>query len=84
VASRELAYALFHQTHAAQVRGLQTEMGLSEEQVPTVVSHYGNMGTPTFAVALTRVHANLRPRDRYLMQAVGGGVSWCAIVAEHQ
>jgi 3-oxoacyl-[acyl-carrier-protein] synthase-3 len=84
VASRELAYALFHQTHAAQVRGLQTEMGLSEEQVPTVVSHYGNMGTPTFAVALTRVHANLRPCDRYLMQAVGGGVSWCAIVAEHQ
>ena len=80
----DLAFALFHQTHAAQVHGLQTDLGLAADQVPTVVCHHGNMGTPTFAAALASIYEQLVPGDRYLLQAVGGGVSWCAIVAEHQ
>ena len=36
------------------------------------------------AVALAGIHSRLLPGDRILLQAVGGGVSWCAIVAEHQ
>ena len=79
----ELAYALFHQTHGAQVRDLVADLGLDPGRVPAVVGEHGNMGTPTFAVALARVHADLRSGQRYLLQAVGGGVSWCAIVAEH-
>jgi 3-oxoacyl-[acyl-carrier-protein] synthase III len=83
VASDELACAVFHQTHAAQVRALTSELGLSTARVPMVVDGFGNMGTPTVVVALARVHPALRPGMRYLLQAVGGGVSWCGIVAEH-
>jgi len=79
-----LGYALFHQTHAAQMDDLMTDLRLDPAAVPVVVRDYGNMGTPTFAVALAGIHSRLLPGDRILLQAVGGGVSWCAIVAEHQ
>jgi len=77
----DLAHAVFHQTHAAQIAALAADLGLDVARVPSVVAAHGNMGTPTFAVALARVA--LRPGDRYLLEAVGGGVSWAAIVAEH-
>jgi 3-oxoacyl-[acyl-carrier-protein] synthase III len=83
LARDDLACAVFHQTHAAQLRDLMADLGLDPARVPAVIRERGNMGTPTFAVALARVHAGLRPGERYLLQAVGGGVSWCAIVAEH-
>jgi 3-oxoacyl-[acyl-carrier-protein] synthase III len=79
----DLAYALVHQTHVAQLRGLAADLGLEATRMPMVVDGHGNMGTPTFAVALARTHASLLPGQRYLLQAVGGGVSWCGIVAEH-
>ncbi|MGH7672986.1 MAG: 3-oxoacyl-ACP synthase III family protein [Gemmatimonadales bacterium] len=83
LAPGDLAYAVFHQTHAAQLHDLTADLGLDPACVPAVVTDHGNMGTPTFAVALARIHAQLEPGQRYLLQAVGGGVSWCAIVAEH-
>ncbi|HSJ62477.1 MAG TPA: 3-oxoacyl-[acyl-carrier-protein] synthase III C-terminal domain-containing protein [Gemmatimonadaceae bacterium] len=79
----DLAYALVHQTHVAQVSALAADLGLGPERMPMVVDALGNMGTPTFAVALARAHASLLPGQRYLLQAVGGGVSWCGIVGEH-
>jgi 3-oxoacyl-[acyl-carrier-protein] synthase III len=83
IAPEELAFAAVHQTHAAQVQSLAVALGLCAERVPIVVDGFGNMGTPTVAVALARVHPMLRPGSRYLLQAVGGGISWCGIVAEH-
>lgn len=84
LARDDLGYALFHQTHVEQVQSLVADLGLDPARVPMVVVGHGSMGTPTFAVALARVHAKLWPGCRYLLQAVGGGVSWCAIVAEHR
>ena len=83
VAPEELKCVALHQTHLAQVRGLVHGLSLDPARVPLVVDDHGNMGTPTFAVALSRMHASLAPGDRYMMQAIGGGVSWCSIVAEH-
>ena len=80
----DLAHCFLHQTHAGQVEGLRTDLGLSPEQLADVVRCHGNMGSPTFAVAMARRFGRLRPGETYLMQAVGGGISWCAIVAEHR
>jgi 3-oxoacyl-[acyl-carrier-protein] synthase III len=80
---RNLAGAMFHQTHHGQVRDLVADLGLDPRRVPSVVEGFGNMGTPTVAVALSRALHTIRPGERYLLQAVGGGVSWCAILAEH-
>jgi 3-oxoacyl-[acyl-carrier-protein] synthase III len=83
VARDELDCAVFHQTHVAQVRALASELGLRPAQVPMVVDGFGNMGTPTITAALALVHPKLQSGTHYLLQAVGGGVSWCGIVAEH-
>jgi len=72
-----------HQTHCGQVEALRGAFGLTAGQAPKIVHRHGNMGTPTFAVAMAADFASLRPGDPYLLQAVGGGVSGCAILAEH-
>ena len=80
----DLAHCFFHQTHGAQVDDLVADLGLAPTSAIRVVADHGNMGTPTFAVALARGFTGLGPGDKYVLQAVGGGVSWCAIVAEHR
>lgn len=83
LAADDLSHWFFHQTHKAQVEDLLAGTGLRPDCAARVVERYGNMGTPTFAVAMADAFPHLAPGQRYLMQAVGGGVSWCAIVAEH-
>lgn len=77
-----LAHWFFHQTHGAQVAGLLADLHAPADAI--VVTTHGNMGTPTFAVAMAQAFARLEPGQTYLMQAVGGGMSWCAILAEHR
>jgi 3-oxoacyl-[acyl-carrier-protein] synthase-3 len=79
----QLAHWFFHQTHGAQVTSLLEDLGVAPATTVTIVDQHGNMGTPTFACAMARGFDRLQPGDRYLLQAVGGGVSWAAIVAEH-
>ena len=83
VKCEDLSQVFLHQTHRGQIETLTASLGLDSDRVPEVVTRFGNMGTPTFAVALAERFEALRPGDRYLMQAVGGGISWCSIVAEH-
>jgi 3-oxoacyl-[acyl-carrier-protein] synthase-3 len=84
IAGSELAHWFFHQTHAAQVEGLLADLGVPVASTVDIVRTHGNMGTPTFAVAMADAFATMKPGQKYLMQAVGGGVSWCAILAEHR
>lgn len=80
----QMAKWFFHQTHGAQVEDLLRDVGVAPARTVPVVREYGNMGTPTFAVAMAHGFHDLHAGDRYLLQAVGGGLSWCAIVAEHR
>jgi len=82
--SDDLAHCFVHQTHGGQVEGLLADLRIPPSHLVNVVRSHGNMGTPTFAVAMAQGFARLRAGEKYLMQAVGGGISWCAIVAEHR
>ena len=82
--NHDLSHWFFHQTHGAQVDELLSDLGVPASRTVRTVGRYGNMGTPTFAVAMAEAFGALRPGERYLLQAVGGGVSWAAIVAEHR
>ncbi len=79
----DLSYAWCHQTDAGQLKRLARATGMPPERITPVVHEHGNMGTPTFAVAMARDFGSLHPGDHYLLQAIGGGVSWCAILAQH-
>ncbi len=81
--SDDLAHWFFHQTHRAQVDELLDDLAIPPGRTVRIVERHGNMGTPTFAVAMAQAFSSIEPGERYLLQAVGGGVSWCAIVAEH-
>ena len=83
IAPGDLAQCFFHQSHGEQVESLVSDLGIDPARVDRVVHDHGNMGSPTFAVSMARSFVRLAPGQRYLMQAVGGGLSWCAIVAEH-
>lgn len=83
LATDDITHWFFHQTHRAQVDELLHDLAVPSSRTVRVVERYGNMGTPTFAVAMTHAFSSIKPGERYLLQAVGGGVSWCAIVAEH-
>jgi 3-oxoacyl-[acyl-carrier-protein] synthase-3 len=80
----DIAHWFFHQTHGAQVDELLEDLDMKPSTTVRVVDRHGNMGTPTFAVAMARRFRTMRPGQKYLLQAVGGGISWCAIVAEHR
>jgi len=84
VVAPDLAHCFFHQTHGAHVQELVSDLDLPPTRVPRVVHDHGNMGSPTCAVAMAKAFTRLAPGERYLLQAVGGGVSGCAIVAEHR
>ena len=79
----DVQHWFLHQTHGEQVDGLMNDLPLDPARVARVVHEHGNMGSPTFAVAMSRSFSRMVPGERYLMAAVGGGLSWCAIVAEH-
>jgi 3-oxoacyl-[acyl-carrier-protein] synthase III len=83
IAITDLDHCFIHQTHAAHLTGLAADLDIEPARMPAVVGTHGNMGSPTFAVAMAGRFAALAPGARYLMQAVGGGVSWCSIVARH-
>jgi 3-oxoacyl-[acyl-carrier-protein] synthase-3 len=83
VTSETLGHWFFHQTHGEQVDQLTRRLGGWCGRAPSVVTTHGNMGTPTFAVAMAQGLGAVQPGERYLIQAVGGGVSWAAIMAEH-
>lgn len=84
VESDDLSRWFFHQTHRAQVDELLSDLTVPASRTVRTVERYGNMGTPSFAVAMAEAFLTMRPGQRYLLQAVGGGVSWAAIVAEHR
>lgn len=83
IGASDLAQCFFHQTHGAQIDSLVSDLGVDPARVVRVVHEHGNMGSPTFAVAMARGFGRVAPGERYLLEAVGGGLSWCAIVAEH-
>ena len=82
VAPDNLDHWFFHQTHGAQVDSLLEDLDIPPSRTTRVVDRHGNMGTPTFAVGMAHAFDRITAGQKYLLQAVGGGVSWCAILAE--
>jgi 3-oxoacyl-[acyl-carrier-protein] synthase-3 len=80
----DLAQCFVHQAHRGRRDAFLAEYGIGGDRCVDVLADHGNAGSATFAIAMARRFAVLRPGERYLMQAVGGGISWCAIIAEHR
>lgn len=73
-----------HQAHRASFEAWRSHLGATTDRAPAVLPTLGNIGTPSFAVALARRFHRLRRGDRFVLQGVGGGIGWCGIAGIHE
>lgn len=75
---------VYHQANSRIIRAVGARLGLDGERVPDYVGRFANSSTATLPIALSVAVAEgrLRPGDRVLVAAFGGGFTWGASVVE--
>jgi 3-oxoacyl-[acyl-carrier-protein] synthase-3 len=75
---------LYHQANARILRTLAQRLVLDEDRVLECISRYGNTSAASIPIALATAldEGRLRPGDRVLLAAFGGGLTWGATVLE--
>ncbi|MGE3856547.1 MAG: beta-ketoacyl-ACP synthase III [Dehalococcoidia bacterium] len=80
----DIALCVPHQANYRIITAMAERTGLPMERVYVNVDRYGNTSSATIPIALAEAEADgrLKPGDRVLMAAFGGGLSWSAMVME--
>jgi 3-oxoacyl-[acyl-carrier-protein] synthase III len=75
---------VYHQANARILRALAQRLVLDEGRVLECISHYGNTSAASIPIALATAleEERIRPGDRVLLAAFGGGLTWGATVLE--
>ncbi|MQC47578.1 MAG: ketoacyl-ACP synthase III [Chloroflexi bacterium] len=73
-----------HQANSRIITAVAERLGVSSDRVYMNVDRYGNTSSATIPIALAEAAAEgrLRPGDRVLLTAFGGGLSWGAMTLE--
>ncbi|MEI7925219.1 MAG: beta-ketoacyl-ACP synthase III [Chloroflexota bacterium] len=80
----DIALCVPHQANRRIITAMADRVGLPMERVYVNVDRYGNTSSATIPIALAEAEADgrLKPGDRVLLAAFGGGLSWSAMVLE--
>ena len=80
----DIALCVPHQANLRIITAMADRVGLPMERVYVNVDRYGNTSSATIPIALAEAEADgrLKPGDRVLLAAFGGGLSWSAMVLE--
>ena len=75
---------VYHQANARILRTLAQRLILDEHRVLECISRYGNTSAASIPIALATAlrEEQIRPGDRVLLAAFGGGLTWGATVLE--
>jgi 3-oxoacyl-[acyl-carrier-protein] synthase III len=75
---------IYHQANARILRALAQRLVLDSERVVECISRYGNTSAASVPIALATVveDGRVKPGDRILLAAFGGGLTWGATVVE--
>jgi 3-oxoacyl-[acyl-carrier-protein] synthase-3 len=75
---------VYHQANSRIIRAVGTRLQLPAERVVDYVDRFANSSTATLPIALSVAQAEgrLRPGNRVLLAAFGGGLTWGATVLE--
>jgi 3-oxoacyl-[acyl-carrier-protein] synthase III len=75
---------VYHQANARILRALAQRLLLDEGRVLECISRYGNTSAASIPIALATAleDERIRPGDRVLLAAFGGGLTWGATVLE--
>ncbi len=80
----DIALCVPHQANRRIITAMADRVGMPMERVYVNVDRYGNTSSATIPIALAEAEAEgrLKPGDRVLLAAFGGGLSWSAMVLE--
>jgi 3-oxoacyl-[acyl-carrier-protein] synthase-3 len=75
---------VYHQANSRIIRAVGQRLDLPPERVVDYVDRFANASTATLPIALTVAQAEgrIRPHDRVLLAAFGGGLTWGATVVQ--
>jgi 3-oxoacyl-[acyl-carrier-protein] synthase-3 len=80
----EIDLFVYHQANSRIIRAVGQRLGLPPERIVDYVERFGNASTATLPIALSvaQSEGRIRPRDRVLLAAFGGGLTWGATVVQ--
>ncbi len=83
-ALEEIDLFVYHQANSRIIRAVGQRLDLPAERVVDYVDRFANSSTATVPIALSTAEAEgrLKPGDRVLLAAFGGGFTWGATVVE--
>jgi 3-oxoacyl-[acyl-carrier-protein] synthase-3 len=75
---------IYHQANARILRALAQRLVLDSDRVVECISRYGNTSAASVPIALATAieDGRVKPGDRILLAAFGGGLTWGATVLE--
>lgn len=87
VTGQDIQHYIAHQVDASKNLAIAQSAHIPGESVALNFRHFGNMGCPTIFINYHRWHQNkdktFKPGDHLVFHAVGGGISWAGICAQH-
>ncbi|MEO6665277.1 MAG: 3-oxoacyl-[acyl-carrier-protein] synthase III C-terminal domain-containing protein, partial [Nitrospiria bacterium] len=74
----QVDHFIFHQANARILDQVRRRLALPAHKVPTTLTRYGNTSSSALPIALhhTAAEGRLRPGQRVLLAAFGGGLTW--------
>jgi 3-oxoacyl-[acyl-carrier-protein] synthase-3 len=75
---------VYHQANSRIIRAIGQRLELPPERLVDYVERFANASTATLPIALSvaQSEGRIRPRDRVLLAAFGGGLTWAATVVQ--
>jgi 3-oxoacyl-[acyl-carrier-protein] synthase-3 len=83
MAATELDWLIPHQANIRIMKSTARKLGLPEEKMVVTVGQHGNTSAASIPLALDVAvrDGRIKPGDKVLMEGVGGGFTWGAILA---
>ena len=76
--SADLAFLVPHQANKRIIDAVAQRIGLSEDKAMLTIDKFGNTTDATIPLCLWQYEAKLKPGDKLILTAFGGGFTWGA------
>jgi 3-oxoacyl-[acyl-carrier-protein] synthase-3 len=76
---QDITYLVPHQANQRIIEGVATRVGILETQTMLTIGEFGNTTDGTIPLCLWRYEKQLKPGDKLILTAFGGGFTWGAV-----
>lgn len=76
----DVAYLVPHQANRRIIEATSEKLGLPMDKVVVTVDKHGNTSAASIPLALAEAHSRFKPGDLIVLEALGGGFTWGAVL----